>query len=133
MADTMRLSGEPKARLCIVEDDSAVADALRVQLTRNGFSVAIFGTAAEFLASQNLDQYDCLLIDQRLPVMSGLELVELLRTRAYSRPVLLIWGQREPQLLPRITRAGISETLAKPLAPAELLAALRRTVPALRT
>lgn len=133
MAEIIPLRGRYRGQLCLIEDDSAVADALRVQLTRNGFAVTIFGNAAEFLASGTLDQYDCLIVDQRLPVMSGLELVELLRTRAYSRPVLLVWGQREPQLLERIARAGIRETLNKPLAPSDLLAALDRALPELRT
>ncbi|MBS0469893.1 MAG: response regulator [Proteobacteria bacterium] len=133
MAEIIPLRGRYQRHLCLIEDDGAVADSLRVQLTRNGFAVTIFGSAAEFLASGTLDRYDCLIVDQRLPVMSGLELVELLRTRAYSRPVLLIWGQREPQLLARIARAGIRETLNKPLAPSELLAALDRALPELRT
>ena len=115
-----------KPRICILEDDAAVADSLGVMLARNGFEVAVFPTAGEFLASRDLDLYDCLIVDFGLPVMSGLELIELLRARAYSKPALLIWGRQETQLLPRIRRAGIGEALAKPLAPADLIAAVRR-------
>ena len=117
-----------KPRICVLEDDAAVSDSLRVMLDRNGFEVTVFPTAGDFLASRDLDNYDCLIVDFALPVMSGLELLELLRTRAYSKPALLIWGRPEMQLLPRIRRAGICEALAKPLAPDDLMAALRRAV-----
>ena len=117
-----------RRRICVVEDDEAVLDALSVQLARNGFDVRPFRTASEFLSAENPDRFDCLILDLRLPVMSGLELIELLRARAYSKPALLIWGHPETQLLPRIRRAGIQEVLAKPLAPDDLMAALNRAM-----
>ena len=128
MSQMNKPSAVKKPRICILEDDSAVSDSLRVMLDRNGYEVTVFPTAGDFLASRNLDNYACLIVDFALPVMSGLELLELLRARAYSKPALLIWGRPETQLLPRIRRAGISEALPKPLAPDELMAALRRAV-----
>lgn len=117
-----------RPRICVLEDDAAVSDSLRIVLCRNGFEVAAFGSAGEFFASHTADSYDCLVVDQGLPLMSGLELIEVLRARAYSRPAVLIWGRPERRLLPRIRRAGVAETLAKPVAPAELLGALRNAV-----
>lgn len=137
MGQMIKKSAANKPRICVLEDDAAVSDSLRVMLDRNGFDVTVFPAAGDFLASRDLDHYDCLIVDLGLPVMSGLELIELLRARAYSKPALLIWGRPETQLMPRIRRAGISEALAKPLAPADLMAALRRatdgTNSALRT
>jgi FixJ family two-component response regulator len=122
-----------RPRVCVLEDDAAVSDSLRVVLGRNGFDVTTFGTAGDFLASHSADNYDCLVVDLGLPVMSGLELIEVLRARAYAKPAVLIWGRPEGRLLPRIQRAGISEVLAKPVAPDELLGTLRKAVAALRT
>jgi FixJ family two-component response regulator len=121
---------QSKSRICVLEDDAAVSDSLQVVLGRNGFDVTTFGSAGEFLASHTADSYDCLIVDLGLPLMSGLELIEVLRGRAYSKPAVLIWGRPEGRLLPRIRRAGIAETLAKPVAPAELLDALRKAVAA---
>jgi FixJ family two-component response regulator len=115
-------------RICVLEDDAAVSDSLRISLERGGFEVANFADASAFLTHARPDVYDCLVVDQRLPVLSGLELVELLRARAYSKPAVLIWGQPEAHLLPRIRRAAITETLVKPLAPQNLVSAVERAI-----
>jgi FixJ family two-component response regulator len=126
------MSGEKKVtrryRVCILEDDAAVSDSLRISLERNGYEVAGFGSAGEFLTCGHPDSYDCLVVDQRLPVLSGLELVELLRGRAYSKPAVLIWGQPEAHLLPRIRRAVINATLVKPLIPQCLMSAVAQAI-----
>jgi two-component system response regulator DctR len=117
-----------RPKVCVLEDDPAVSDSLRISLERNGYDVTDFDGAGAFLANGRPDSYDCLIVDHRLPLLSGLELVELLRARAYSKPALLIWAHPEAHLLPRIRRAAISETLLKPLAPDHLVAAVERAI-----
>lgn len=113
--------------ICILEDDEAVRDSLRWMLERNGFTSRTFGSPNEFLLSRELDRYDCLVVDVGLPGMSGLELLELLRGRAFSKPVILIAATADPQLEPRMRKAGgASELLMKPIAPTVLLSALHR-------
>jgi FixJ family two-component response regulator len=112
----------------VLEGDAAVSDSLRISLERKGYEVSRFGSAGEFLTCGYPDSYDCLIVDQRLPVLSGLELVELLRGRAYSKPAVLIWGQPEAHLLPRIRRAAINATLTKPLVPECLMIAVARAI-----
>jgi FixJ family two-component response regulator len=112
--------------ICILEDDEAVRDSLRWLLERNGFSSQAFGSPNDFLLSSELDRYECLVVDVGLPGMSGLELLELLRARAYSKPVILIAATSDPQLEPRMRKAGASELLMKPIAPDVLLSALHR-------
>ena len=117
-----------KPHICVLEDDVAVRDSMRWMLERNGFSTRTFGSPNEFLMSQELDRYDCLVVDVGLPGMSGLELLELLRARAYSKPVVLIAASVDRQLEPRMRKAGVSELLMKPIAPSTLLAALNQAI-----
>ncbi|MBL6853326.1 MAG: response regulator [Alphaproteobacteria bacterium] len=121
-------SPSKRYRVCLLEDDVAVSDALRLSLERQGYEVTSFGSASDFLVRGQVDTYDCLVVDQHLPLLSGLELVELLRRRAYSKPAVLIWGQPVAHLLPRIRRAAINETLTKPLSPENLVAAVLRAI-----
>jgi FixJ family two-component response regulator len=65
-------------------------------------------------------------MDVGLPGMSGLELLELLRTRAYSKPVILIAASCGAHIQPRMRKAGASALLMKPVAPDVLLSALHR-------
>ncbi|MEJ1970590.1 MAG: response regulator [Rhizomicrobium sp.] len=118
----------PKPSICVLEDDPAVCDSLRLMLERNGFSPRTFLSPNDFLMSGKLDRYDCLILDVGLPGMSGLELLELLRARAYSRPVLLIAAATFPHLERRMRKAGASELLMKPIAPDALLSALHRAL-----
>ena len=115
-----------KQNICLLEDDTAVLDSLRLMLERNGFAVKPFKTPNELLMAGNLDSYDCLVLDIRLPGMTGMELLELLRARAYSKPAVLISAANEPQLEERMRKAGVSSHLLKPIVPDILLAALYR-------
>jgi FixJ family two-component response regulator len=119
---------ERKPHICVLEDDAAVRDSLRWMLERNGFSSRTFSSPNEFLMSRELDQYDCLIIDLGLPGMSGLELLELLRARAYSTPVILIAATAGALTESRTRKAGASELLMKPIAPNILLTAIRKAV-----
>jgi FixJ family two-component response regulator len=114
--------------VCVLEDDNAVRDSIGWVLERNGFASRAFESPNAFLLSRELDQYDCLVLDVGLPGMSGLELLELLRARAYSKPVILIAAATDPTLEPRMRRAGASELLMKPIAPDLLLGALRKAI-----
>jgi FixJ family two-component response regulator len=113
--------------VCVLEDDDAVRESLGWMLERNGYSVRSFSTPNDFLLSSELDQYDCLIVDAGLPGLSGLELIELLRRRAYSKPAILISSMDQPRLDGRVSMAT-TELLAKPIEPAALLSALRKAV-----
>jgi FixJ family two-component response regulator len=113
-----------KPKICLLEDDAAVLDSVRLMLERNGFSVRAFHSPNDLLLGGDLDSYDCLVLDIRTPGMTGMELLELLRARAYSKPAILISASGETQLEGRMRKAGVSSHLLKPIAPNILLAAL---------
>ena len=119
---------QSKPHICVLEDDAAVRDSIRLMLERNGFSSRTFGSPNDFLLSRDLDGYDCLVIDLGLPGMSGLELLELLRARAYVIPAILIAASADPQLEPRANKAGVNALLLKPIAPKTLLEVLHSAI-----
>ena len=112
----------------VVEDDQAVRDSLRLMLERNGYSVQTFCSPNDFLLTKEIDRFNCLVLDFQLSGMNGLELLELLRLRAYSKPAIMIAAGAHLQLASRMQKVGVVELLRKPIAPDVLLGALRAAV-----
>lgn len=118
--------GDRIPRVCVLEDDDAVRESLSWTLERSGYSVQTFRSPNDFLLSPELDQYDCLIVDVGLPGMTGVELVELLRRRAYSKPAILIAAGSEPRFSDRMHVSTATQFLPKPIEPAILLSAVRK-------
>src|SRR5689334_13832532 len=74
----------------IVEDDPAVRDSLKFTLIVEGYAVRAFSDAGELLAERRLPDPDCLIIDQNMPGMNGLNLISELRARKIKAPAILI-------------------------------------------
>jgi two-component system CheB/CheR fusion protein len=119
---------QQKPLVGILEDDAAVRDSLRLMLERNGYSVQTFSSPNDFLLTREIDRFNCLVLDFQLPGMSGLELLELLRLRAYSKPAIMIASASDPQLESRMRKVGVDDLLRKPIAPDTLLGALRNAM-----
>ncbi|MGZ6009151.1 MAG: response regulator transcription factor [Rhizomicrobium sp.] len=117
-----------KPLVCVLEDDAAVRDSLRLMLERNGYSVQTFNSPNDFLLTKEIDRFNCLVLDFQLPGMNGLELLELLRLRAYSKPAILIAAGPDPQLASRMKKVCVIDFLRKPIAPDTLLGALRTAI-----
>jgi FixJ family two-component response regulator len=99
----------------IVDDDAAVRDSLRFLLEAACFQVVAFTSAAEFLAAPDTDGLDCLLLDQHMPRVTGLDLLQRLRDTGRALPVALMTGSPSAQLLRRALELGASDVLEKPL------------------
>lgn len=119
---------DQKPLVGVLEDDAAVRDSLRLMLERNGYSVQTFVSPNDFLLTKEIDRFNCLVLDFQLPGMNGLELLELLRLRAYSKPAILIAASADPQLEGRMRKVGVDGLLRKPIAPDTLLSALRSAI-----
>ena len=119
---------EQKPLVGVVDDDAAVRDSLRLMLERNGYSVQAFCSPNDFLLTKEIDRFNCLVLDFQLPGMNGLELLELLRLRAYSKPAIMIAAGAHPQLMNRMHKVGVVDLLRKPIAPDMLLNALRAAI-----
>jgi len=105
----------------IIDDDAAIRDSLRVLLRARGIDAHCFASAAEFLGSAEVDQLGSLLVDQHMPKMTGIELIELLRSWSVTTPAIMITGAANDRTLAdRAKKAGVIAILQKPFASAEL-------------
>jgi FixJ family two-component response regulator len=113
----------------VVDDDPAVREALTSLIRSVGLRVCAFGSALEFLSADPPDAPCCLVLDVRLPGLSGLDLQrELLETDG-TIPIIFITGHADVPMSVRAMKAGAVEFLAKPFREEELLDAIRVALP----
>ena len=108
------VSADLKPVAVIVDDDPAVRNSLRFSLEVEGLSARTYADAAEALQEANYPTRGCLIIDYRLPGMTGLELLALLRERRIGLPAILITTNPSAYLLSRAKAAGVT-LVEKPL------------------
>jgi FixJ family two-component response regulator len=113
-----------RSLISVVDDDESVRESLPDLLGEFGFAVQTFSSAEEFLASDFLDQTDCLILDIAMPGMTGPELQRELAIRRRNVPIIFITAQREEALRPRLLKLGAVECLLKPFDETDLLQAL---------
>ena len=110
----------------VVDDDEAVRDSLRWLLEANGFRVQAFASAEDFLADPARDQTGCLVLDVRMPGMSGLELHDVLRARGSSLPLVFITGHGDVQMAVASMKKGAADFLEKPFSDEQLCTLVRQ-------
>jgi two-component system response regulator FixJ len=111
-----------------VDDDGPVREALRMLLSRQGMQVACYASAEIFLSQAKLADVGCLVLDQKMPRTSGLVLLEQLRARGLTVPVIMMTGDSDPTLARRAEKAGALVLLHKPFDNENLLAWIRRAL-----
>ena len=117
----------------VVDDDASVRDSLRRLITSVGFKVEVFPSARAFLDARRLDAPGCLVLDVRLPGLSGLDLQrELVKTDA-EVPIIFLTGHGDIPMSVRAMKAGAVEFLTKPFREQELLDAIRSAIDRDRT
>ena len=90
----------------IIDDDPAVRDAIGLLLRAGGLSMDTFASAAEFLAAAAARQPGCVVLDVRMPGMSGLDLQKQLQTQGYRIPIIFITGHGDVPMAIRAMKAG---------------------------
>jgi two-component system, LuxR family, response regulator FixJ len=113
----------------VVDDDPAVRNSLKFSLEIEGFVVKVYASASEVLTENDLADFRWFVVDQKMPGLSGLDLVAELRARQVTAPVVLITSHPSRALTARAGKAGIS-IVEKPLLGNALLDKLRGSVPA---
>ncbi len=101
--------------VAVVDDDDAVRDSLRFLLEAAGFSVATFGSAAQFLDEAKLSELACLVVDQHMPDQTGLQLVNSLRRQGTRLRVALMTGSPSSDLVRMADELGVAKVMEKPL------------------
>jgi two-component system, LuxR family, response regulator FixJ len=91
----------------VVDDDRAVCGSLKFSLELEGFSVRTFRNGADLLQEGNLEDCSCFVVDQRMPGMSGMELIAKLRERKVATPAILIISQPSDALSMRAAKAAV--------------------------
>jgi FixJ family two-component response regulator len=107
--------------VAIVDDDDEVRDVLRVLLESAGHSVETFRSGGDFLKHARLDEIACLVVDQRMPEMSGVALISTIAKRGMTIPSLLITGAHDAEIAREAETLGAMTVLEKPLSSQELL------------
>ena len=102
-------------RIVVVDDDQPLREALESMLKAAGFRVAIFSSAEEYLASPERQSASCLILDVRLPGMSGIELQHLLRSMGDAIPIVFLTGHGGAAMREMVMKAGAFDFLTKPV------------------
>jgi FixJ family two-component response regulator len=118
------MSPEKTFTVFIVDDDESVRLALRRLLKANGYHVMTFASAEDFLASGRVRTEGCIVLDIRLPGMSGLDLHEELTSSEANCPAIFITAHDNPQWQDRAAKMDAVAYLRKPFDEQLLLDAL---------
>jgi FixJ family two-component response regulator len=113
-----------KRLVSVVDDSDSVRESLPDLLQQAGFAVQAFSSAEAFLASAAPDDTRCLILDVRLPGMSGPDLQQELKRRGRAIPVVFITAQDDSALRPRLVGQGAAACLFKPFTDTALLDAV---------
>ncbi len=116
------------ATVFVVDDDEAMRNSLAWLIESEGLRVETFESAQSFLAACYPGRGGCLLLDVRMPGMSGLELQEHLRHRQIRLPVIIITGHGDVPMAVRAMKAGAVDFIEKPFDDETLLATIQRAL-----
>ena len=112
----------------IVDDDSAIRDALSFLMKSIGFESKAYASAETFLNQANFDRPGCLVVDVRMHGMSGLELQQVLNERGIALPVIIITGHGDVPMAVQAMKAGAVDFLEKPYDNEVLITRIRQSL-----
>jgi FixJ family two-component response regulator len=131
--NAMKQTARAPFLISIVDDDAAVRDSLTNLLESAGLPTESFTSAEEFLASTRADRKSCLILDVKLPRMSGIELQQLLSSRSNSTPVIFITAHGDDNLRTQALSDGAVDFFHKPFDAEALLAAVETALTQAKT
>ncbi len=123
-----RVMTEGDVIVFVVDDDAPLRDSLTNLLRSVGFRVAAFASAQEFLRSPRPDVPSCLVLDVRLPGLSGLELQQRLAEAGLAMPIIFITGHGDIPMTVQAMKAGAVEFFTKPFRDQALLDAVQQAL-----
>ena len=112
----------------VIDDDDAVRGSLKLLLRAVNLPVVAYALAQEFLARYLLDQPGCLIVDVRMPGMSGLELQQVLNRRGAMIPLIFISGHGDISMAVEAMQHGAFDFLPKPFCDRDLLDRVERAL-----
>ncbi len=124
----MNDSSKAEPTVFIVDDDEAMRESLTWLIESVGLTVKTFASADEFLQSYYPGRAGCLLLDVRMPGMSGLELQKHLREQQLTVPVIMITGHGDVPMAVRAMKSGAIDFIEKPFNDEQLLESIRNAL-----
>ncbi|HXE40793.1 MAG TPA: response regulator transcription factor [Azonexus sp.] len=112
----------------VVDDDEAMRDSMTWLLEGEGYQVACFASAADFLNARSDEMRGCLVLDVRMPEMSGLELHERLDALGSRLPIIFITGHGDVPMAVAALQRGACDFIEKPFHNADLLSRIERAL-----
>jgi FixJ family two-component response regulator len=110
----------------VVDDDEAIRDSLGWLLASIGYRVATYSTAEQFLEGYKAGAASCLVLDVRMPGLSGLELQQELNRRGETLPIIFITGHGDVPMAVNAVKSGAFHFLEKPFKDAQLVALIEQ-------
>ena len=110
--------------ISVVDDDESLRESLEGLLKAMGYTVSVFSSAEGFLASQAPAKTNCLILDVRMPGMSGPELQQKLKTNGHRIPIIFITAHGDEDVISRVMADGAIDCLLKPFSEDSLLNAI---------
>jgi FixJ family two-component response regulator len=120
--------GDDAAIVFVVDDDAGIREAIRGLLASVGIEVQTFNSAAEFLGSERPEVPACLVLDVRLPGLSGLDLQRELSESGTTIPIVFITGHGDIPMSVEAMKGGAVEFLTKPFREQQLLDAVQHAI-----
>jgi FixJ family two-component response regulator len=118
----------PRPIVYIVDDEPGVRNSLSSLVRSVGLEARTFAGGAEFLESRREDAPECLVVDVRMPGISGLDLQNHLSESSFPIPVIFITGHGDISMAVRVMKLGALEFLTKPFHDQDLLGAVYRAI-----
>jgi FixJ family two-component response regulator len=119
---------EPPSIVFVIDDDDSVRRALRRLISSVGLQVEVFGSAHEFLQWPRPDVPSCMILDVRLPGMSGLDFQRRLAEAKIHIPIIFITGHGDIPMTVLAMKAGAIEFLTKPFRDQDLIDAIHQAL-----
>ena len=118
------------ASIAIVDDDEAVREAMKTLMRSLGYNASTFGSADEFLKSEQVSNTSCLVTDLQMPGLSGIDLQDWLIARGHRIPIIFITGHPNDSVRARAMKAGAIGFLVKPVDVDQLIGCIKKVLQA---
>ncbi len=117
-----------KPLICIIDDDAGVRDSLAMLFDSVGLASRRFADAPEFLAALPVEDAACMVLDVRMPGMSGLDLLEAIARRGTMLPAVVMTGHADVPMAVRAMKAGALDFLEKPFNDQAMIDSVQRAL-----
>jgi two-component system response regulator FixJ len=104
-----------KLSVCLVDDDAGVRNAFKLLMKSAGINLITFNNAQEYLAGFDPKGVGCIILDVRMPGMTGLQLQEVLKQRRVHIPLIILTGHGDVSMAVQAIKSGALDVLEKPL------------------